>query len=790
MKLKNKLKNFFSVDIEKDLHEEECTKKFEKIKLFTLTRTNIFIGLFLFLLVINALIVFDVDFIYLRQILGFLFLIAVPGLVLMLCFKIRDIGFWEYLVYTVGLSISFIMFAGLIVNWTLPLLNITDKPLSLFPILICFDIFLIILGVVAFYRNKDFKPKPFTLPKLDTTNNIFFIIPMFFPVLAILGAFLLNNNGPNILTMIMLGGIAVYVLFLTIYRKQLNKNIWPWALWMIGLSLLMSGWMRGWFVTGTDTSLEYWIFELTYKNSFWNIFNFYNYYDGMLSLTILPTILSHFMKINNQFIFKLIIPLIFSTISIIIYLISRKILSPLFCFFSVLFFLLMPDFLTWYAIPIRQEIAFLFFGLISLSLFTKKLKLKSKKILFVIFGGSMIVSHYSTAYIALAIFILSYLITLIYKIHENKKVKKGKLYPVKKTEFYLTGILILLLLLFGFLWYSQVTPTSNGLINFAEKSISNFGDIFNTDIRQGGVTDPIFSLFDKIEIGNLIEKYENQSLKYDLSNKPGGFSKETYTNYKIVYLQSEFINSKVKFINPFKINYYAKQIVSRMFQLFILIGAFYFIFNKNIKGDIRNIFIGSSMIIFLLLFLPLFSIRYGLTRSIQQILVLLSPLSILGGKIFFKKLKINPLKGLAFLIIIFFLFFSGFSSQLMGGDTSKTQLNNFGENYNINYMFDQDFVGINWLNANHKNLNLYSDASSALKINSGGGEFSFYNLNRNLLPNTVSREAYVYLSTINTRKGMGFFPINNMKIGYNLPIEFLNDNKNKIYNNGGSEVFK
>src|SRR3989339_192772 len=379
----SKIKKFFTIP--EEVFEEEPSPQFERHKLFTLTRTNIFIGLFLFLLIINTLIIFDVNFIYLRQILGFLFLITVPGIVLMLCFKIRNIDFWEYLVYTVGLSISFIMFAGLIVNWTLPWLNITDKPLSLFPILICFNIFLIILGIIAYKINKDFKPRDFTLPKFDTLNNIFFTIPMFFPVLSILGAFLLNNHGPNILTMIMLGGIAVYVLLLTIFRKRWDKNIWPWAIWMIGLSILLSWWLRSWYVSGVDSNLEFLVFQLTKNNSFWSINNYRNAYNAMLSLTILPTILSNLSNTENHFVFKLLFQFLFS-------------LVPL-----IMFFIIQPYFI---AIQIRQAIAFVFFSLLFLIYLEKDLSLPTHKLFFVIFGISMIVSHYSTSYIALVLLVI------------------------------------------------------------------------------------------------------------------------------------------------------------------------------------------------------------------------------------------------------------------------------------------------------------------------------------------------------------------------------------------------
>jgi uncharacterized membrane protein len=789
-KFKEKVKNFFKVDMDELTKEEEPVKVFEKTPLIKLTRNKIFLAIALFLIIVNVLVGFNINYFYIRAILGFIFLITVPGLLIMLCFKIRTVKFWEFLVYTIGLSIAFIMFAGLAVNWTLPALNITDKPLSLYPILICFNIFLIILGIVGWKRNKDFTPVQITVPKLDLINNIFFIIPMAFPVLAILGAFLLNNHGSNILTMILLGSIAVYVLLLTIFRKRLNENIYPWALWLVSVSLLFTGWLRSWFVSGPDISLEYWIFQFTKENAFWGLSNLNNAYNAMLSVNIFPTILSNVIQMNDQFIFKLIMPLIFSIISLIIYLISKRILFNILCFFSGLLFLSLPDFLNWCSIPIRQEIAFIFFGLTLLILSEKKFNPLLKKSLFLIFGATMIISHYSTSYIALAIFSLTYIINLFCKCYENKKIKKDKSKQIQKLNFYLTGTLILLLLLFGFLWYSQITPTANGLINFVSKSISNLGNIFNEDIRQGGATDPIFGFFNKQKTGDFIEEYKNQTLKYDLSNKTEGFSKEIYSYYKMNYLSSKNLNSITNLLNLFTVNYYLKQIISKIFQLFILLGFLYIIFYKDIKKDTINIFIGTILILSSFLFLPFFSIDYDLTRFIQQILIILAPLSILGSVIFFKKLKLNFLIGISCLLIILIILFSGFSSQIIGGDEAKLQLNNFGKDYDTHYMFYSDFFGADWLNKNSLNLKVYADASARLKINSYAGRLIGASTDTKLLPNMISRKSYVYFSTINSIKNMGFFSVKGLRLGFNLPTEFLNENKNKVYNNGGSEIFK
>ncbi|MBU4347886.1 DUF2206 domain-containing protein [Patescibacteria group bacterium] len=425
--LKEKLNFFPNINIEKDL-QEEPSPKFEKQKLFTLTKNKLFLSILAFMILVNILIFFNLNQFYIRATFAFLFIVTIPGLLIMLMLKIREVGFWEYLVYNVGLSISFIMFGGLVINWILPWLNITDKPLSLYPILICFDIFLIVFWITAWIRNKDFNPLKIQYPKLDTINRIFFVVPMLFPVLSILGAFLLNNHGTNILTMIMLGGIAVYVFCVVLFRKKLNENVFPWALYWMGLSLLLMYSMRSWFFMGSDIVLEYHYFQFTIEKAFWSMSNTLDAYNSCLSLTILPTILFLFIKINNLYIFKLIMQLIFSLTPIALYLLINRYCKEkvFFSFISAFVFMSAMSFTIDMPAHIRQAIAFLFFSLMILALFNKEIGSMIRKIFFLIFGFSMIVSHYSTSYITFALFIMTYILVFFYQKYKNGELKNDR----------------------------------------------------------------------------------------------------------------------------------------------------------------------------------------------------------------------------------------------------------------------------------------------------------------------------------------------------------------------------
>jgi len=813
---KRKLRNNKKSKVKRDKQNSHGNFSLDIIKKIKMTPKNkLFIGILIFGLIVNLLVIFDLNYFYIRAILTFVFLITIPGLLIMLCLKIRNINFWEYLVYTIGLSVAFIMFAGLAVNWILPFLNITDKPLSLYPILICFDTILLVLWLIAHKRNEDhahvlifpfeeyknrrgrglfkFIPK---FPSLSWLDRIFMIIPIFFPFMAVIGAFLLNNHGTNIVTMIMLGAIAVYVFFVVFFRDKLNENVYPWALWMIGLGLLLSGTLRSYYSSGVDINLEFLLSQLTKENAIWTINNFKNNYNAMLSITTMPTIISWFSNINNNYIFKLIYPILFSFLPISIYMLSKKYINKLISFLASFFFISQPMILSGSSIPYRQQIAFLFFGLMLLVLFTKEINPKIKNLLFVIFGFSMIVSHYSTAYIALFIFLLTYILIFFYKLYENKKINKERLKPEQRQEFHLTGILILLLLIFGFLWYSQVTPTANGLVDFAHKSFSNFGNLFSEDVQAEGQS-----------IVNQFNIFYNPQ---DLSLKLNEFSSSIEINYKETYPELKFYPSsdyedyRPKLEGAENLNtgfgwrtiiifYNIREILKWLGKLFLVIGFFYslILFRNNKNLDLLFIIFSSFCILGLTLFLPFISIDYELVRVYQQTLILLSLTTGLGCWKLFNFLgdhKKVIIIGLFF--ILYFLFLSRFTNQIIGGPDISKNFNNLGLEYDAYYTHKSEFMSGKWFFNNYqKDILVYLDSHASNKILSTKILLS-NKIVKNVLPSIIDKNSYVYSSETNKIRELTFKSYEGDLMSFNFPTEFLNDNKNKIYNNGGSEIFK
>ncbi len=223
-----------------------------------------------------------------------------------------------------------------------------------------------------------------------------------------------------------------------VLRNKFNKNIYPFAILMICISLLLMFSMRSKHILGWDIHLEYLMFQLTKEHSHWSMSNFPgNAYNTCLSITILPTIFSRFLTINDEYIFKLVTPLIFSTTSVCIYLFLKRFSNRILAFIAIFFFVSQPRFISEIPALVRQQFALLFFSLSLVVLFNKKVSIMLKRILFIIFGFSMIVSHYSTTYIALIsfLFITEYL-NIAENINFNFLISTGSAYSELEINAY------------------------------------------------------------------------------------------------------------------------------------------------------------------------------------------------------------------------------------------------------------------------------------------------------------------------------------------------------------------
>ena len=128
--------------------------------------------------------------------------------------------------------------------------------------------------------------------------------------------------------------------------------------------------------------------------------------------------------------------------------------------------------------------------------------------------------------------------------------------------------------------------------------------------------------------------------------------------------------------------------------------------------------------------------------------------------------------------------------QFAGGSILSMGFSNLGYEHDVLYTRSGEIFSGEWLYKLSKNSVTYADGMSYRKLLFSVDPKYRNKLIYDLFPKTIFKESYVYSSYTNTFNGISFRAFSNSVLTYNFPIEFLEDNKNKIYSNGGSNIFK
>ncbi len=778
-------------------------------------------------LLANVLELTHVNFLYASTLLSFCTCILLPGFLISLILRIRKISFWENLLIIVGLSIAFLQFGGLLLNILLPLFGIND-PLAFRNLVIGFDIYISLLFVFAWLRTKPFVVR-LHLPWRSTIEKVFYTLPLFFPILAALGAIVLNNGGSDTLTLILLVTIVFYSLLLVLFHNKIPVNLYPYALFFIGMASLFTTSLRSWYITGHDIEIEFYVLKLTNTHHIWNMAFFQDAYNACLSITILPTILTNLLSIQDMYVYKVIFQILFATSPVLVFFILRNYTTPIFAFLSAFLFLSFPTFFNDMAMLNRQEIGFIFFGLalyimlkynhsqpeplslsaapsdvtksetLSLSATPVELSLSMRRILFIIFALSVIVSHYSTNFVLLAMIAFTYISTLIIS---RSFVKNALAFLLSKSHIRLKNTfptmaflsLPLVLILFGatYFWNTLYTHSSSHASSVVIGIVSSLFVTSNADTRSDDLS---YSLFfaPKRDPQQELQAYINSIRQSE--GPENTYSQSITKKYPVSLLPQEQLaptslgNLLSSFHIPvFNIQAGFRSFAADFFQIFVFVGLVTLFFLKNKKlVDLQYLLLCFSTILLLALItvLPALSVDYGVLRMFQQFLFILSlPITLGLNLVFFFIKEQKRILFIGIIVFILFLDLTGFIPHLTGVYYPQMTLDNAGLYYKVYYVHKSDVVAIVWLSENDVNKELVvADSSGTNKLRTFGGisgvEEDF--------PSIIPKNAYVYQQDVSSNilisNATGTFI-------YKASTGFLDDNKNLIYSNGKDKIYR
>ena len=671
---------------------------------------------------------------FLRQIIGFLFLTLLPGLLILHILKLNKIGSTEKFVLSVGLSISFLMFFGLLIN-NLSLSIGYETPLSTVPLLISFNIAFIALTIIGYKINKY---SIFTLPhtNLSTSEKAFLIIPILFPVLSIFGTHIMNTADNNTILMFMLFLIPTYVVSICFFNQKFPKRLYPVVIFLISISLVLMFALRSNHIIGVDRHLEYYFFQTTLNNLYWDITG-RSTLDACLSISLLPAIYQSILNTSEEYLYKLLVPMMISILPLIAYLLSKRYIDELYAFLASFFF--MSQYI--FAFPGgRTQVALLFFALAMLAFFSEGIDVLSKKLLFVIFMLSCLVSHYSTTYIFFFIMLGSFLALKMFSTRYNSKM-------------FITATLVLLFFTIIFFWYGQVTGTAfTSGIFFIKDTLTNLQNFFIIESRSGPMQ--------RIMGVGIMQDVISFRIEFIL----------TWITFAFIAIGIITMTKRYKEMIILPVKSLKPEFLKRGFEIEYFVIA---LVCSGLLGVVVTV--------------PYLSVGYDLNRIYNMVVVILSFFFVMGGMILSKYLKVRAYVVILIILIPYFLCVLGPMHNVFGHPRAIT-LNSEGKFYDMYYVHDQESYGAKWLNVyGGDESRIYtSNYNSNVRLMSQG-TISPNLIDRSALVNHRKIDSYIYLRYFNVVNGklLGSDGSHNLTEYSDIFLE-----KNKIYANGGSEIYR
>ena len=425
-----------------------------------------------------------------RQIMVFVYLSFIPGFVLLKILNLKETSVVDTVLFSAGLSIAFLMFIGLLINESYITLGI-PQPLSTTPLTIVLSFITLILFFCGYRRDLsenlnsigrnliDFKP--------IIVKSAILVLPA---LLGLVGALYIDQ--PVLLLMV----ITIAALFaLSVFSARLiSSKLYPLVVFSISMALAFHLLLVSRYIIGYDSQVEYYVFRLTSINGYWHLLpvniNAMSeaVLDSMLSLTILPTIYSSLMNINGEILFKVFYPFVFSLVPVTLYQIFERQIGKSGSLLSTLFFI--SGQAVFYGVePLglnRQVVAEFFLVLSILIFLSKKISVGKRRLLLIVFGAALAVSHYSIMFIYLV---------LVFSIYAISKIKS-------KPDNVLNSAMVLSLFIVAFSWYSLTITPLTTLSQFFQSVFSNFfQDLYSPAARPSGIftLHPIFNYASMID---------------------------------------------------------------------------------------------------------------------------------------------------------------------------------------------------------------------------------------------------------------------------------------------------
>lgn len=418
---------------------------------------------------IIALDIMSLQIPIIRQLIGLIYLIILPGTLILRILKLNNLDIIETILYTVGLSISILMFTGFCMNILYPILGI-HNPISLFPLVSTISMITLILCILLYITHDNSPSSKFIdIKSIFSSSSLLYLIPF----LSIIGTYLVNFYQSHIVLYILLIILSLMPVSTIIFNIP-SESLYPTTIFIIAISLLYHWSLIGMHLSGGDIHYEYYYSNLVYLNNYWNS-DIGNSINAMLSIVMLAPIISIICDMSLVWVFKIVFPLFYALVPLGLYQVFQKQIDKKSAFLSAFFFMAVFPFFSEMLQLARQQIAELFLVLLILLISDKNMNSSKRAILSILFAISLAVSHYGLSYFYLFLLIVSIVVLFLKGDYSKEKIN-------------VTHTFLLVYLVFILAWYIYLSSSSAviTLINVIEHIIQNLASsLLNSETSQG-----------------------------------------------------------------------------------------------------------------------------------------------------------------------------------------------------------------------------------------------------------------------------------------------------------------
>jgi glycosyltransferase involved in cell wall biosynthesis/uncharacterized membrane protein len=694
--------------------------------------------------------------------------VLVPGLLLRLG-VFRNVGERSLPItaaISAALGLLLMTIESWLMSWLLPFAGV-GKPLQT-PYVIAAQ-----AGVTAalavwfwFAYGRTVKEKVFSLT-LSTARALRVLVPLLLPMLAAAGAFRLNNSYGNQLTVMALA-LDALLAGLFLWKPKTFNPIW--LLFTIALSLLLSTSLRSWYVSGFDISQEFQVFNLTLQSHHWNINALPgNAYNSCLSLTTLPTMMQQLTHVTPEFIYKYFYQLAFALTTVVVFVLARRFGNVRGAFASGLFYAAQAQFIEAMPAIVRQELSFLFFTLIIYLLLENKALTRARAALLVLLSGGMVVSHYSTTYVA--IFILGSAAAMLWLLRIraiNRRLPAFHPMLPAVTVTALTAVLAVM----SFTWYSVVNSSSSNLTNTLSRSwhsLVNFQGLSYTQNGErtrlilGGTRDTapaenVYGYRDSAHITQNITPASAVSLP--AKSKPASWAADRL-----------------------------RDLLAIVVKILLPVSPFILLVLHKTRTQVADLaFIGvSSVVTFLaFMFLPSLAQSYNIERVLQQALVMLSITGLWAMWVLLPARRmLNTVLTCSFVLLYLVCTpGAGIVNQVIGGTAPRLNMNNIGEEYQKYYTHQSETLSAAWLGKQCQGQAVWADHYATLRV-AAYSDVPYDHIRDDILK---AQKGCLMLDEANVKDNVYYATYDGGLARYHVPANTFSG-LNALYTNGSSAVY-